>query len=274
MGAEAILLRSQSRLGRCRSSSKMTARPSAASRRSPNISRRRATDGVAASRAKPAERAEMRRLVAWFDVNSCRSLRAASGRKGRAPLHAPRSGRRFARHDAGPRGIGASSAITSHMSASSRTSEMARRATAVASPTSRRRRIFPASISWARCRGEARPPAKSWYQRLKSRPSFRPLLADNVRGIPPPPATPTSISELYSAAMEDLEDRLKAKGGAARLRGLRIAAADDDPVLAERLMTFIALGRARRHGLAGHTAARRADPRHVAASALHRSCSA
>lgn len=29
------------------------------------------------------------------------------------------------------------------------------------------------------------PVAKSWYQRLKSRPSFRPLLADALRGVPP-----------------------------------------------------------------------------------------
>ena len=32
------------------------------------------------------------------------------------------------------------------------------------------------------------PVAKSWYQRIKSRPSFRPLLADTVRGLAPPPA--------------------------------------------------------------------------------------
>jgi glutathione S-transferase len=31
------------------------------------------------------------------------------------------------------------------------------------------------------------PAAKSWYQRIKSRPSFRPLLADTVRGAPPAP---------------------------------------------------------------------------------------
>ncbi len=30
--------------------------------------------------------------------------------------------------------------------------------------------------------------AKTWYQRIKSRPSFRPLLADHVRGITPPRA--------------------------------------------------------------------------------------
>lgn len=32
------------------------------------------------------------------------------------------------------------------------------------------------------------PLAKTWYQRLKSRPSFRPLLADTVRGVAPPAA--------------------------------------------------------------------------------------
>jgi glutathione S-transferase len=29
------------------------------------------------------------------------------------------------------------------------------------------------------------PVAKSWYQRIKSRPSFRPLLSDTLRGMPP-----------------------------------------------------------------------------------------
>lgn len=32
------------------------------------------------------------------------------------------------------------------------------------------------------------PAAKSWYQRIKSRPSFRPLLQDSVRGVTPPAA--------------------------------------------------------------------------------------
>jgi glutathione S-transferase len=31
-----------------------------------------------------------------------------------------------------------------------------------------------------------RPAAKDWYQRIKSRPSFRPLLGDRVTGAPPP----------------------------------------------------------------------------------------
>ena len=32
------------------------------------------------------------------------------------------------------------------------------------------------------------PVAKEWYQRIKSRPSFRPLLADSLRGMTPPAA--------------------------------------------------------------------------------------
>ncbi len=31
------------------------------------------------------------------------------------------------------------------------------------------------------------PEAKDWYARIKSRPSFRPLLADMIPGVPPPP---------------------------------------------------------------------------------------
>jgi glutathione S-transferase len=35
-------------------------------------------------------------------------------------------------------------------------------------------------IEWS---GE--PAAREWYARLKSRPSFRPLLSDKVQGLPP-----------------------------------------------------------------------------------------
>ena len=38
-------------------------------------------------------------------------------------------------------------------------------------------------VSW-----EDYPDAKLWYQRLKSRKSFRPLLADRLPGMPPPPS--------------------------------------------------------------------------------------
>ncbi|HEX9808444.1 MAG TPA: glutathione S-transferase family protein [Alphaproteobacteria bacterium] len=33
---------------------------------------------------------------------------------------------------------------------------------------------------------DAHPVAKDWYARIKSRPSFRPLLADHIAGLPPP----------------------------------------------------------------------------------------
>jgi glutathione S-transferase len=36
-------------------------------------------------------------------------------------------------------------------------------------------------VPWA-----AFPAVKEWYQRIKSRPSFRPLLADRIDGVPPP----------------------------------------------------------------------------------------
>lgn len=36
-------------------------------------------------------------------------------------------------------------------------------------------------IAW-----EKYPEAKNWYARIKSRPSFRPLLADNIPSLPPP----------------------------------------------------------------------------------------
>jgi glutathione S-transferase len=40
---------------------------------------------------------------------------------------------------------------------------------------------FLGDIPWADY-----PAAKRWYQRIKSRPSFRPLLSDSVRGMTPP----------------------------------------------------------------------------------------
>ena len=42
---------------------------------------------------------------------------------------------------------------------------------------------FTGDIPWADY-----PVAKAWYQRIKSRPSFRPLLADSIRGMAPPAA--------------------------------------------------------------------------------------
>jgi glutathione S-transferase len=36
-------------------------------------------------------------------------------------------------------------------------------------------------VAWDECE-----PAKEWYARVKSRPSFRPILADHIPGAPPP----------------------------------------------------------------------------------------
>lgn len=41
---------------------------------------------------------------------------------------------------------------------------------------------FIGDVPW-----DAHPAAKDWYARIKSRPSFRPLLADHLPGIPAPP---------------------------------------------------------------------------------------
>ena len=63
--------------------------------------------------------------------------------------------------------------------------------------------------------------------------------------------------------MEDLETRLKAEAARLGFAACGIAAADDDPVLAERLMTFIALGRAGDMAWLADTAARRKGVPHL-----------
>ena len=40
---------------------------------------------------------------------------------------------------------------------------------------------FTGEVDWS-----ISPPARDWYSRMKSRPSFRPLLADRVAGVDPP----------------------------------------------------------------------------------------
>ncbi len=59
-------------------------------------------------------------------------------------------------------------------------------ATISRSPTSPRRRISRALDYLGDVPWEAHEPAKEWYARIKSRPSFRPILADHVPGAPPP----------------------------------------------------------------------------------------
>jgi glutathione S-transferase len=130
----------------------------------------------------PAERAEVRRLVAWFDQKFAREvtenlLREKMMKKflglGEPNSAAIRAGysnvhyhleyiawlierRRFL---AGDKFSLADVAAASHVSCLD----------------------YLGDIPWAE-----HERAKEWYARIKSRPSFRPLLADNIPGAPPP----------------------------------------------------------------------------------------
>jgi glutathione S-transferase len=56
---------------------------------------------------------------------------------------------------------------------------------ASATPTSPRRRIFPCADYLGDVPWDEDGAAKAWYARVKSRPSFRPLLADRMAGMAP-----------------------------------------------------------------------------------------
>lgn len=130
----------------------------------------------------PLARAEVRRLVGWFDVKFNREvtvnlldqkiLRRLSGnggpdsqaiRAGNANIHyhldyiAWLTERR--RYLAGDRFSLADIAAAAHLSALD----------------------YLGDVPWEQHVG-----AKDWYARIKSRPSFRPLLADHIPGAPPP----------------------------------------------------------------------------------------
>ena len=130
----------------------------------------------------PQERDETRRLVAWFDVKFAREVtqnlldekimkrflrlgepNSAAIRAGSANLHthldyiAWLAERR--KYLAGDELSLADIAAAAHLSSLD----------------------YLGDVPWDR-----HPGAKEWYARLKSRPSFRPLLADHIPGIPPP----------------------------------------------------------------------------------------
>ena len=129
----------------------------------------------------PVERAEIRRLVAWFDVKFMREVTdliwrekvlkfvinrdapsSAAVRVGVANLHAHLSyvGYLFEQRNwlAGDHISLADIAAGAHLSVLD----------------------YLGDVPW-----EAHPAAKLWYARLKSRPSFRPLLADRVACLKP-----------------------------------------------------------------------------------------
>jgi len=132
--------------------------------------------------ADPAVRAEVRRLVHWFDVKFAREvtdnlygekvLKRFLGR-GEPDSTAIRAGRHnIAIHLdyiswladrrkwlAGELMSLADIAAAAHLSSLD----------------------YIGEVSW-----DDQPPAKDWYVRIKSRPSFRSLLADMIAGLPPP----------------------------------------------------------------------------------------
>lgn len=133
---------------------------------------------------EPAERAETRRLVAWFDVKFHREVSR--------PILGEKVERRFAKSGAGAPNMNAVRAglrnIRLHLDyigalAENRRwlagNEMTYADLAAAAHLSCI--DYLGDVPWSE--SEA---AKNWYQRIKSRPSFRPLLADHVRGMPPP----------------------------------------------------------------------------------------
>jgi len=130
----------------------------------------------------PLQRAEVRRLAAWFDTKFQREVSANlvgekvlkkflnlgepdsnTIRAGLANVHYHLDyiGYLMERRDwlAGGRFSLADIAAAAHLSAVD----------------------YLGDVPW-----KEHPPAKDWYARVKSRPSFRPLLADHIPGLPPP----------------------------------------------------------------------------------------
>lgn len=135
----------------------------------------------------PRSRAEIRRLVGWFDTKFYAEVSE--------PLITEKVVRRFlpAEHGGGGPEMGrvrlALQRMRDHLEYISHLAD--RRTWLAGNDLSLADLAAAAHISsvdyvsdipWA-----DHPVAKSWYQRIKSRPSFRPLLADSVRGVTPPP---------------------------------------------------------------------------------------
>jgi glutathione S-transferase len=131
------------------------------------------------------ERAEVRRLVGWFDTKFYAEVSE--------PVITEKVIRRFLPREAGGGGIdttrvrNAMARLREHMDyighlADHRTwlagDQLSLADLAAAGHISAV--DYFGDIPWTEY-----PVAKSWYQRMKSRPSFRPLLADTVRGMAP-----------------------------------------------------------------------------------------
>ena len=129
-----------------------------------------------------AERVEVRRLVSWFDEKFAadvtrnllgeKYMKRMSGR-GHPDAGALRAGYTNLRHHLEYLGwlaetrkwLAGSSISLADFAAAGHISAL----------------DFIGDIDW-----EVSPPAREWYARMKSRPSFRPILAHRVRGMDPP----------------------------------------------------------------------------------------
>jgi len=106
-------------------------------------------------------------------------------------------------------------------------------------------------IILARRRWDATPAMKEWYVRMKSRPSFRSLLADRVPGQPPWRNMPNSTSDIRNAVRE--------RALAESFDVVRFARAKR-PKMRRSASAPFSTGPPRHDGLAEKNAERRADP--------------
>lgn len=133
--------------------------------------------------AEPAARAEIRRLANWFDIKFHREVtvplvgekvfKRLSGNHGAPDSRLIRSGF-SAMHDHLDY-IGYLTERRTWLGGSHYSLADIAAATQISCVD------YMGDVPW-----ESHPAAKDWYARVKSRPSFRPLLADHLPGMPPP----------------------------------------------------------------------------------------
>jgi glutathione S-transferase len=131
----------------------------------------------------PADRAEVRRLVAWFDTKMNREVTE--------PLVTEKFMKRFLGSGAPDSSVirAAKANLKYHLDYIAYLTERYRGWLAgdyfsLADVTAAAHLSvldYLGDVAW-----DEFEPAKEWYARVKSRPSFRPILADNVPGVPPP----------------------------------------------------------------------------------------
>ncbi|HWE76788.1 MAG TPA: glutathione S-transferase family protein [Stellaceae bacterium] len=131
----------------------------------------------------PADRAEVRRLVAWFDIKMNREVTE--------PLVTEKFMKRFLGFGAPDSAVirAAKSNLKYHLDYVAYLTERYRGWLAgdyfsLADVTAAAHLSvldYLGDVAW-----DEFEPAKEWYARVKSRPSFRPILADTVPGAPPP----------------------------------------------------------------------------------------